>query len=209
MLDEPLTNLDARLRVALRLAFKALHQETRQTILYVTHDQMEAMSLSDRLVVLDAGRIQQVGAPADVYARPATRFVAGFIGSPPMNLAEAELHGEAAGAWLDLHGVALAVAGPVPASALALRSRRVGFGIRPEAIVVAPAATTDARHSATVTHIERLGSRTVLDLRLDGRTALKAVVPAGAPYAEGAIAWLGLRVRPEHLIDPATGRFLA
>ncbi|MEX2298704.1 MAG: ABC transporter ATP-binding protein [Dongiaceae bacterium] len=91
MLDEPLTNLDARIRIALRIEFKALHRDTGQTMLYVTHDQVEAMSLSDRIVVLNQGRLQQIGTPDEVYHRPANRFVAQFVGTPPMNIVPAEL----------------------------------------------------------------------------------------------------------------------
>ena len=93
MLDEPLTNLDARLRIALRLAFKSLHRDSGQTILYVTHDQVEAMSLSDRILVLNRGRIEQIGTPDDVYHRPRTKFVAEFIGTPPMNLLDVACEG--------------------------------------------------------------------------------------------------------------------
>lgn len=94
MLDEPLTNLDARLRIALRLAFKRLHRESGQTILYVTHDQSEALSLADRIGILDQGRFVQIGSPGEIYARPATEFVARFIGSPPMNILDVEISGE-------------------------------------------------------------------------------------------------------------------
>ena len=94
MLDEPLTNLDARLRIALRLEFKKLHRDTGRTILYVTHDQVEAMSMSDRIGVLNDGRFEQVGTPDEIYHRPASMFVARFIGSPPMNILDAELRSE-------------------------------------------------------------------------------------------------------------------
>src|SRR5262249_56826103 len=86
LVDEPLSNLDAKLRVQMRVEIKRLHKRLGATSVFVTHDQVEAMTLADRLVVLNQGRIEQVGAPADVYRRPVTRFVAGFIGSPPMNV---------------------------------------------------------------------------------------------------------------------------
>ena len=94
MLDEPLTNLDARIRIALRIEFKALHRQLGQTLIYVTHDQVEAMSMSDRIAVLNKGRFEQIGTPDEVYHRPASAFVARFIGQPPMNIIEAELSGE-------------------------------------------------------------------------------------------------------------------
>src|SRR5262249_15522696 len=91
LFDEPLSNLDAKLRMQMRVEIKRLHQRLGATSVFVTHDQVEAMTLADRLVVMNSGRIEQMGAPADVYRRPASRFVAGFIGSPPMNFLPAQV----------------------------------------------------------------------------------------------------------------------
>ena len=128
MLDEPLTNLDARIRIQLRIAFKQMHQELGQAILYVTHDQVEAMSLSDRIGVLNEGRFEQIGTPDEVYHRPATRFVARFIGTPPMNLIPAEVESAAGEPILAGNGFS------VPAPELRrLRAvpKRLEIGIRP------------------------------------------------------------------------------
>jgi ABC-type sugar transport system ATPase subunit len=206
MLDEPLTNLDARIRIALRIEFKALHRDTGQTMLYVTHDQVEAMSMSDRIAVLNQGRLQQIGTPDEVYQRPANRFVAQFVGTPPMNIVPAELterdgHSRLTGAGFeaDIGGL----------EALGMRSklpRRIAFGIRPEAITVAPSRSADAAIAATVIWIERLGSRHVLDVRL-GDIVVRASVRPDHPVAQEGPVWLGLRPRAEHLLDPATGLF--
>src|SRR2546427_3751660 len=112
LFDEPLSNLDAKLRVQMRIEIKRLHQSIRTTSIYVTHDQVEAMTLGDRLIVMNAGRAEQIGAPIDVYERPATTFVAGFIGSPAMNMLPARLPAGARSVELD--GVRLAVAAPSP-----------------------------------------------------------------------------------------------
>ena len=110
LFDEPLSNLDAKLRVQMRIEIKRLHQSIRTTSVYVTHDQVEAMTLGDRLIVMNAGRAEQIGSPIDVYERPATTFVAGFIGSPAMNMLPARLAADARSVELD--GVRLAVNGP-------------------------------------------------------------------------------------------------
>ncbi len=105
LFDEPLSNLDAKLRVQMRIEIKRLHQSLRTTSVYVTHDQVEAMTLGDRLIVMNAGRAEQIGSPLEVYERPATTFVAGFIGSPAMNMLPARLSAD--GSQVELDGVRL------------------------------------------------------------------------------------------------------
>jgi sn-glycerol 3-phosphate transport system ATP-binding protein len=129
MLDEPLTNLDARLRIALRIEFKALHKTSGQTILYVTHDQVEAMSLSDRILVLNGGRIEQIGTPDDVYHRPASRFVAEFLGTPPMNILDGKLAVDGADTVLEGRGFRFSL-DLAPASLQNLPTS-LAFGMRP------------------------------------------------------------------------------
>ena len=162
LMDEPLSNLDAKLRVAMRGELSRLHQRYRTTTIYVTHDQIEAMTLGDRIAVLERGRLQQVGPPDELYAAPRNIFVAGFIGSPAMNLARARLE-----AGPD--GLTLLVGGhrwPLPARELARRpglagyaGREVVFGLRPGnlslATGAAPAAPRLLVEAATV---ESLGS---------------------------------------------------
>jgi len=206
MLDEPLSNLDARIRIALRLEFKRLHSESGQTFLYVTHDQIEAMSLSDRIAVLHEGQIQQIGAPDDIYHRPANRFVAEFIGTPPMNVLGATLVEEAGQAKLQGPGFDI----PAPdLSALAERdriARETSFAVRPEAIAVAPARSDETSVAGTVLWIEHLGSKSILDVKV-GDHVLKVTTRPDPPVGEGEVAWLGLRPEPHHLLDPTTGRF--
>jgi multiple sugar transport system ATP-binding protein len=133
LFDEPLSNLDAKLRVQMRTEIKALHQRLKNTMIYVTHDQIEAMTMADRIVVMNAGRIEQIGRPLELYDRPANLFVASFLGSPSMNFAEGEVVSApngvalklADGVQIPLHGVSQAAAQP---------GAKVTLGVRPEHI---------------------------------------------------------------------------
>src|SRR5215470_14199966 len=129
LFDEPLSNLDAKLRVQMRMEIKHLHRDIGTTSVYVTHDQVEAMTLGDRLIVMNAGRAEQIGGPIDVYERPATTFVAGFIGSPAMNMLPGRLAADAAS--VDLAGVRLPVRVPSGEA-----GREVTLGIRPEHVAL-------------------------------------------------------------------------
>jgi multiple sugar transport system ATP-binding protein len=135
LFDEPLSNLDAKLRVQMRAELKALHQRLRQTVVYVTHDQVEAMTLADRIVVMNAGRIEQVGTPVELYDHPANVFVAGFIGSPAMNfiVGQTRLQPDG-GAWLV---AADGAAFPLPADIRPSANQAITLGVRPEHLAVA------------------------------------------------------------------------
>jgi multiple sugar transport system ATP-binding protein len=207
MLDEPLNNLDASIRIRLRIEFKKLHRELGQTIIYVTHDQVEAMSLSDRVAVLDRGRVQQIGSPDEVYHRPVNRFVAEFIGSPPMNIIDAEL--SEADAQLRLIGAGFSLTlSESEGRRWRTRSlpRQLAFGVRPERVIVAPAPSGEAPIGAEMLWVEHLGNRSILALRV-GDSALKAVVMPDHPLSADRRVWVGLRPEPEHLLDRETGVF--
>lgn len=204
MLDEPLTNLDARIRIALRLEFKALHREMGRTLLYVTHDQIEAMSLSDRMGLLNEGRFEQIGTPDELYHRPATAFVARFLGTPPMNLLPAVI--EAGEGGLSARGPGFAV--PIAGAAPSHRPAEAAIGVRPETIQVAAAETPETPFGAEILWIERLGSHHVLDIRLGDQT-IKARTRADHPVTREGPAWLGFDPRPEHILDRRTERFAA
>jgi ABC-type sugar transport system ATPase subunit len=169
LLDEPLSNLDAVLRVSVRAEIEALQRRTGTTMLYVTHDQVEAMTLGDRVAVLHEGRLQQVAKPRELYERPANTFVAGFVGTPPMNLFEAKL---APDAW-----------------AREADAETATLGIRPEAIEFATHAGTDTI-AAQVEHVELLGHETLLHVRAAG---LALVVRAAGMSAHGRGDALHLR----------------
>ncbi len=206
MLDEPLTNLDARIRIALRIEFKALHRQLGQTLIYVTHDQVEAMSMSDRIAVLNNGRFEQIGTPDEVYHRPASAFVARFIGQPPMNVIEAELDGEPDRAMISGQDFRVPIEGIPRLKSGASLPRKLAFGFRPEASRVAHGEGPDTPFPAEVMWVERLGSKNILDLRF-GSHNIKAVVPTDhAVRSEGPV-WLGFTPRAEHLIDRETELF--
>ena len=158
LFDEPLSNLDAKLRVEMRAEIKRLHQTTRTTTVYVTHDQVEAMTLGDHIAVMKDGILQQFGSPHDIYSRPATQFVAEFIGSPAMNLVAAKV----AGAGLAAHGVELALSDAQRQSLGAAglsNGAEVNYGLRPEALSLA-----DEGLSAHITMVEPTGPETYVTL---------------------------------------------
>lgn len=206
MLDEPLTNLDARIRIALRLEFQKLHRETGRTILYVTHDQVEAMSMSDRIGVLNAGRFEQIGTPDDIYHRPASAFVASFIGTPPMNILDCGLVESRGRLTAKGDGFAAAIEmrpGLFPRSLPA----RAAIGVRPEAITAAAAASELAPHGGEVVWVERFGAYQVLDMRLGGKL-IKIRTPAGHPVSREGPVFCGFSVKADHILDRDSGQFL-
>ena len=186
LFDEPLSNLDAALRAQTRLEIARLHDELKTTMIYVTHDQLEAMTLADRIVLLNAGRIEQAGKPIELYRRPQTRFVAEFIGSPRMNILPVTIEA----------GVAILPSGDrVPVSSQF--SGPADLGIRPENIsLVAPEDPGAIR--ARVLHVEELGESRIIHAALSDGPTLSVRYPsdARAPHKGDAIA---LCLHPEHL----------
>ena len=192
LFDEPLSNLDAKLRVQMRTEIKELHQRLKTTTVYVTHDQIEAMTMADKIVVMQGGRIEQVGAPLDLYDRPANVFVAAFIGSPSMNLIE----GRVSGGMVEVSGARL----PLPAGISADEGREVIYGIRPEHLHQADQGLT-----GTVSVIEPTGSETHVVLRLAGRD-LTAVFRNRVAFVPGDTITLAPDAAASHLFDKATGQ---
>jgi multiple sugar transport system ATP-binding protein len=178
LFDEPLSNLDAKLRVQMRVELKKLHSRLETTAIYVTHDQVEAMTLGDRVVVMKDGWIQQVGEPMELYGRPANKFVAGFIGSPAMNFIDVEINELNGAIVAEAPGLRLSVS---PAKATALRpykGQQVALGVRPEDVHVAGGG--DPAHysfDATVEVVEPLGSEILLDVRVGRGTIVARVEP--------------------------------
>ncbi len=207
LFDEPLSNLDAQLREEMRLEIKELHQRLGKTMIYVTHDQIEAMTLADRIVLLNNGRIEQEGAPLDLFERPVNRFVAGFLGSPSMNFIAAKLvaNGDSLAVTFE-DGTALAV----PASAFerlaGRKGRDVTFGVRTEHI--SRAQDGDSREglaplSATIDLIQPTGSRTYVTFRLAG-TPVMAELRAHDVERPGERIELHVDMNRAILIDPET-----
>ncbi len=198
LFDEPLSNLDAQLRVQMRVEIKRLQQQLGTTSLYVTHDQVEAMTLADRLIVMNAGIADQIGPPLELYERPATAFVAGFIGSPAMNLVRGRLI--AAGVEVAGGVVPLAVAG-----GRGEPGRPVLVGMRPEHLEPAESGPLSVR----VELLERLGADTIVHGAAGGDgIRLTARAPGGFAPALGDPVALAIRPEHIHLFDLDTGKRL-
>ncbi|RDD70982.1 ABC transporter ATP-binding protein [Paracoccus versutus] len=188
LFDEPLSNLDAQLRGQMRLEIKQLHQRLGSTIVFVTHDQVEAMSMADRIVVMREGRILQVGAPMELYNRPADMFTARFIGSPEMNMLDAELSGDGLGFGANAGRVAL-VPDALPPGLRQASSPRIAVGIRPQDLAPLDAGATGAALvlHGTVRVAEPHGSETFVHLDLPSGSVI-ARAPAAASYRPGDAA---------------------
>jgi len=195
LFDEPLSNLDAKLRVQMRTEIKELHQRLKTTSIYVTHDQIEAMTMADRIVVMRDGIVEQTGAPLDLYDTPANTFVAGFIGSPAMNMLPGVVRREGANASVTLGaGTTLPVQGAPDAG------REVLYGIRPEHLDLA-----DDGFEAEVVVIEPTGSETQLFARL-GEQEIVAIFRERHEFAPGQKIRLKPRAPVAHLFDASSGQ---
>jgi ABC-type sugar transport system ATPase subunit len=195
LFDEPLSNLDAALRVQMRIEISKLHQDLKATMIYVTHDQVEAMTMADKIVVLSAGRIEQVGSPLELYHRPNNTFVAGFIGSPKMNFLNATIaSAKGASATLELAaGGSLKLA----TSALTAGNGKVTIGIRPEHIEVVDKKQGDI--SGTLRVAEYLGSETMFYLTLGDGTDISVKADGLMQAKPGETLWLRLNPKAIHV----------
>jgi multiple sugar transport system ATP-binding protein len=209
LMDEPLSNLDAKLRVQMRTEISKLHQRLETTIIYVTHDQTEAMTMGDRIVVMRDGVIQQVDTPTEIYNKPANMFVAGFIGSPSMNFVEGSLTEESGDVYFTTKGAKV----KIPAGrAQVLREqgyvgKEVVFGIRPEAVHDEPVfleASPDSAFEGKVEVAENMGAEMYLYMSGFGEKWLTARVNARTQYAPGAQIKLALDMNKAHIFDKET-----
>jgi multiple sugar transport system ATP-binding protein len=199
LFDEPLSNLDAKLRVQMRAEIKELHQRLGTTIVYVTHDQIEAMTMADRIVVMHGGVVEQIGRPLDLYDRPANLFVAGFIGSPSMNLIEGKAN--EAGSFVAAGGAVLPLSG-----LKAVAGRDLVLGIRPEHLEVTDAGTPGSIAGKVVV-TEPTGSETQVTLRV-GETDLLALFHSRLDAEPGDEIHVRAMPSTMHLFDKASGRRL-
>lgn len=192
LFDEPLSNLDAKLRVQMRTEIKALRQRLGITSIYVTHDQDEAMTLADRIVVMNAGQIEQIGTPLDLYDRPVNLFVAGFMGSPPMNFIPCQRVA---------NGLATASGTVTTSSLLPTLPEKLVLGIRPEALLFDP----EGALKGTVEVIEPQGSHTLVIVRLDDGTMVYAQAHKHIQLRSGDMVHLGFDWSDAHLFDSVSG----
>ena len=189
LFDEPLSNLDAKLRAQTRLEIQKLHAELGTTSLFVTHDQVEAMTLAERMIVMNAGRMEQIGTPEEVYQRPATTFVASFIGSPPMNLME----GQADGTRFTINGVTLQLPAAAP------RSGALLLGVRPE-----HADPAGSGWSLKVDVVEMLGAERLVYCKL-GETSFTVRLDATLPApVVGSVLTVAVKAQHLHWFNPQT-----
>ena len=200
LFDEPLSNLDAKLRVEMRAEIKLLHQRTKTTTVYVTHDQVEAMTLGDRIAVMKDGVVLQFGSPDDIYARPATVFVAEFIGSPAMNMVQAQAGAQGVVA----NGVTLPTSAAQKAAVKA--GQKVIYGLRPEALTFVDSGATGI--AGEITMLEPTGPETYVSVQ----TAAGMLVvrsPGKVPYQVGDRVQLGWGTHDVHLFDAESQKRLA
>src|SRR5882757_998634 len=208
LFDEPLSNLDAKLRVQMRIEIKKVHQKVRTTTVYVTHDQIEAMTLADRVVVMNHGRIEQIGTPNDLYHKPATRFVAGFIGSPAMNFMACRLEDVAGKLHIRLTD---RIAFPLPPARAAryqsvARNEKLLLGLRPEHITEAKAHPEPGVEAfdAVLDVTEPMGMETLIYLELEGVEICGRVNPNAGAH-DGKPLRLAVDLNNMHLLNEVTG----
>ena len=199
LFDEPLSNLDAQLRGEMRSEIKRLHQRLGATIIYVTHDQVEAMTMADRIAVLSAGKKMQYDTPDAIYNQPAALFVASFTGAPPMNLVDCTL----ASGRADVGG-GTQITVPAELAARANSTAKLKFGVRPENLTLSATAADDVSVSAVVSLLEPLGAETLVTVKV-GASEMVARCPASFREAPGTRLPLHLNPRHMRLFDAASG----
>ena len=206
LMDEPLSNLDAKLRLHTRGELKRFQRQLATTTIYVTHDQAEAMTLADRVAIMNRGVLQQLGPPKEVYARPASVFVAGFLGSPPMNLLDAQTASDAGVPALQLAGATM----PMTGSLAARLGRHAGadgaviLGVRPEDVQLHHEQRPGAVHGEVFV-VEDLGNERLVTLDLGGQFMM-ARTASDYPAEMGDRLWFGFDQERAHLFDPVTQR---
>lgn len=204
LMDEPLSNLDAKLRVTMRAELRRFHLDLNATTIYVTHDQLEAMSMSDLVAVMNAGEVQQFGTPAEVYEQPANLFVAGFIGSPPMNFLEGEVtlsNGQP-------HFTSPVVSLPIPhLGDLVKPNQALVLGIRPQDLEMR-ASVAKADITGNIWVVELLGSEKLVEVRLADKSRVRVQVRADAAVAVDDAVGVRVDISRSHLFDKATGKVI-
>jgi len=203
LMDEPLSNLDAKLRVQMRVELVQLHRRVQTTTVYVTHDQVEAMTMGDRIVVMNDGIIQQTAAPKQLYDHPVNRFVAGFIGSPPMNFIDADVTRE--GNRVHAHGSGFkTLLPPAQAAKLSGNGSKIVLGVRPEDVRVVSTPDADSNASGRVDVVEQLGAEQLAFTVVGDHNLLLRTSP-DVPLAAGANVTLAFNVAKTHAFDPESG----
>ncbi len=203
MLDEPLANLDALIRLQMRIELKRIHKELEKTMIYITHDQVEAMTMSDRIAVLSAGAIQQIGTPDDIYMQPVNKFVGGFFGSPPMNFLNTQLELRDGKKYLIWDQQAVEASKLVERVKEGKDQASLVLGIRPEDIVIKPGDSGGSGVKGRVISLEQLGSKTVIDVQL-GSERVRVSMPTTFAYKVNDNCLAEMNIERGHLFHPKT-----
>ncbi len=204
LMDEPIGALDAKLREEMRAEIKRLHIARGSTSVYVTHDQIEAMSLADRIVIMHDGILQQIGEPDEVYLKPSNLFVAQFVGSPVMNVADIKLDGNGDGATIIMGGADNGFSFPQSSlGGINENSAEIALGIRPEAVLLSHDKAAGSME-VTTTNIEPLGSHDIVDVQI-GEEVLRARTESGFVSGEGQMVWVNLDPAQAHFFDRQSG----
>ncbi|MER9843791.1 sn-glycerol-3-phosphate ABC transporter ATP-binding protein UgpC [Mesorhizobium australicum] len=203
LFDEPLSNLDAKLRLEMRTELKRLHQMLRTSVVYVTHDQIEAMTLASRIAVMRDGRIEQLGTPEEIYNDPATLYVAGFVGAPSMNMLQATV----TDGKLAIAGSDVRIPMPARYANAAPEGAQMVVGIRPEALRAATGAAAEPSLPVEIEVVELTGPELVTTARI-GTQRLTASLPPRAQFAKGEQRSLAFDEAALRLFDPSTGKAL-
>jgi multiple sugar transport system ATP-binding protein len=203
LFDEPLSNLDAKLRARMRIEIKRLHAQIPTTSVFVTHDQIEAMTLGDRVAVMRDGVVQQIGTPLAVYEKPANKFVAGFIGAPAMNFIDVAIRHEGSGMAVESRGLKLSLSPPLARAIEPYHSRELVMGIRPEHLSLGNGAAGSS-FDARVDVVEQLGSEILLETRVGPDSLTVARVPAETRVKPGDQVRVSAQLARLHFFDPAT-----
>lgn len=204
LMDEPLSNLDALLRLEMRVSLKELQTNLKETFVYVTHDQVEALSMADRILVLDRGVLQQLGKPEEVYRLPNNTFVANVLGNPSMNFVECSIKEEKGRILITHEGFSVYAEKKVLGSLLQGLKKEVILGIRPEDIAIYFEKPKNAAIGAEVYVTEPLGNKTIVDIRM-GKDVIKAIASASFSGKPGQKVWLMVKESKLHLFEKETG----
>jgi multiple sugar transport system ATP-binding protein len=206
-MDEPLSNLDAALRISMRAEIKHLHEEMKTTFVYVTHDQAEALTLADRIVVMNEGRVQQIGTAHEIYERPANMFVASFLGNPPINYLKGDLVHSGDELRFRRGQVDLAIPPALAARLDSFKGGQVCIGVRAEDVDERGEPPADRAVRGRVISVLPVGSDQFLGMELEGEE-LFFRVGKDVRHATGEVAALAVDVNRLHIFDPATGKSL-
>jgi multiple sugar transport system ATP-binding protein len=208
LFDEPLSNLDAKLRVAMRAEISKLHRRLGATIIYVTHDQVEAMTMATRIFIMNQGALQQSGAPLEVYHHPTNRFVAGFIGSPAMNFIDATLVREAQTYWIATEGFKVKLPEAFHARVEPYAGRPVVFGVRPEDMAARDTGAGEGANwlAARAEVVETLGAETFVHLSCGPHSIVARMETPERPLTVGQMLEVGLKMTRTHVFDKETSQ---